>query len=85
MFSQQPVAQRDDRLLGFGVALGLYRQIAFRIETHRTVAQIGSADNCQPVIDEHYFRMDINGIIVPIQSGIINPQTIMSIGLEQAL
>jgi hypothetical protein len=41
MFSQQPVAKAGDRLLKDGRSGGLYGDIAFRIETHRTVGDVG--------------------------------------------
>ena len=58
MLGDQGISKQRNPLLHFVAAIRVESQIAFGIESHGAVAEIGRADAHQPVIHNQKLRMD---------------------------
>src|SRR5688500_16742152 len=86
MLREQPAPESGDSGLDARITLRFKRKVAFRIQAHRAIVQIGGADAEQFIVDYDDLGMDVDALIIETgYTGFIKTQTVMAVGREQPL
>ena len=77
MLAQQPVAKHADCLPGAGVG-GFDRQVAFGVQAHGGIVEVGRADSQQTIVDHHELAVHVDWLAELVRN--IDPQPPEAVG-----
>jgi hypothetical protein len=87
VLGQQTIAKRSYAVANAGIGIGLNDDVAFRIHTHRAIAQIGRADPQPLVIDHHELgvRVDTSTAGEAVDVGVTSEEAAVNVRASQRL
>ena len=84
MFAKQPIADVSDAFADAWVAARVHRQVAFRVDPHRTAGEVRRPNSDQFVVDDHHLRVDEDGHVLRAgRRRVEDAQAPVSVGVDQ--